>query len=655
MRAAQLLPGFSAAPQGVRRFRRRSLREGGLPLARSARVYIPAAVLPFATLRHSADWRRWSELTALAPPFLTPEFFALNMPLTRGGTPLVAEAWTPSKIVGALPLVREGTVLRALRSDHSPSYDFCGTAPGLDAIWSCLRADDGWSELVLDKVPAESLLATRLLDLARRDGFPFVVHADSRHRYFPLAGFEHALNSKFRSNLLRCERRAGHVVLERITVPTRADFDAALAIEAMAWKGASGTSIDADPRVSHVYEALGRLLGPQGRAALYFLRSGGKRIATLFAVEDQHTLFALKIGFDPTAATVSPGHLMILAVARDAEQRGLAELNFVGRDDEWKRKWTDRVHELVALRIYARNARGLVRYGLREVIKPLLPEPIRSSPRSPFPRHCQRADRVGDHSLRARLAGRLDQGLGIRSGLRRLLAKTPAAAPAKQRGEPSQFAVGTWVRVLDRAAIEATLDSHQRLRGLEFVPTQWEACGQRFRVQRHVQRLRDDHGRFRPVSRTVLLEGSDCTGHGTEPAGCGRHCPLMYRDEWLIPASAPEASPQETTEVRHARVRDAADIIAGLDAFGRRDGVTFMPEMAAYAGKRFAIKGQLGKVFEYDRWAAPTRPIYFLAGVACAGAITGAKGPCDRACALMWHEDWLILEAPPRDRAHPAP
>lgn len=606
------------------------------------RVYIPAALLPFATVRHSGDWARWAKLAEGAPPFLSPEFFALNVPLAHDGAPIVAEAWTPHGIVGALPLVLDATVLRALRSDHSPRYDFTGTREGLEAIWSCLKDDARWSELVLDKVSSESLLATRLPELARRDGYPVVIHADTRHRYFPLPGFEAAMAPKFHSNLLRCERKAGSVVLERIAVPTRADFDEAFAIEAKAWKGASGTSIDADPRVAHVYEALGRLLGPRGRAALYFLRAGGKRIATLFAVEDQHTLFALKIGFDPTASQLSPGHLMILEAARDAEQRGLQELNFVGRDDEWKRKWTDRVHELTAIRIYARNARGLVRYGLREVVKPLLPEPLRSTPRSPLPRRCQRADVVGGHRLRAHIAGRLDRGLGIKRRIKKLVAKpAPAVEPL---GAPSTFPVGSWVRVRARAEIEAMLDERQRTRGLAFVPVQWEECGRLFRVERHVRRLRDDHGRFRPVSRTVLLEGSDCNGHGAEPAGCGRHCPLMYRDEWLERAPAPAPAPHPSNGVRHARVRDLHEIVAGLDAFGRRDGLTFMPEMAEHAGKRFAIASQLGDVFEYDRWIAPAAPIFILAGLHCSGAVAGSNGPCDRACALMWHADWLAIE-----------
>jgi hypothetical protein len=168
-----------------------------------------------------------------------------------------------------------------------------------------------------------------------------------------------------------------------------------------------------------------------------------------------------------------------------------------------------------------------------------------------------------------------------------------------------------------------------------------------FRTARHVRRLRDDHGRFRPVSRTVLLDGVDCAGDEPTPTGCGRHCPMMYRDEWLEPASAPPRVPRHAHPMRHARVRDLDEILAGLDLRGRRDGLTFMPEMKAYVGKRFAVANQLTTVFEYDRWIATRAPIYILDGLHCSGAVLGDRGPCDRGCALMWHEDWLHVEPDP--------
>ena len=600
-----------------------------------------AQLIDFDKLRHDSRWGAWKTLTAEAPPFLAPEFFALSRPFVPRGLSLVAGSWADDRMIGALPLVFEGKTLRALRGEHSPGYDFCGTPDGIEAIWACLRDDDRWSELVLDKVPRESLLATLLPELARIDGRPSVIRAATRHPYFVLPDFEAHLKPKFRTNLQRCARKAGGVVLERIAVPTLQDLDEANAIEAMAWKAAAGTSIQNDARAVHMYQVLSRLLGRRGSSSLIFLRVKGKRIATLFALEDGHTLFALKLGYDPAYASISPGHLLIWKVAADAEQRGLRELDFVGHEDEWKRKWTGEAHDQVNVTIYQRSARGLVRFAMREMIKPNLPETLRETPRSPLPRSCQRANIVGAHTPIERLRGRIDRGLGIKSRVRRVLRRTPEGAP---QGEPSAFAPGSWVRVRETAAVRALLDAKDKTRGLAFVPAQWNACGGVFRVASHVRRIRDDHGRFRAVHRTVLLEGVDCAfGSNGEPAGCGRHCPLMFRDEWLEAAEAPHAEPPSAKAVRHARVRELAEIQRGLDLFGRRDGVTFMPEMAAYAGRRFAILGSLDDVFEYDRWTKPQKPIYMLDGVHCTGAIC-RRDTCDRACTLLWHEDWLIVE-----------
>lgn len=589
--------------------------------------------------RRGADWKSWQQLTADAPPFLTPEFFALAARFNGDGA-FVAEAWEGDQLIGALPLARTHDRIVALACDYTPGYNYQGASAGVDAIWQALRADPSWHQLVFARLPIDSLLASRLPTLANSDGCPVVLHLDSRHPYFPLPGFEAGMSPKFLSNLQRCARKAGGIELERIAVPDRAAFDEALAIEAMAWKGVAGTSIASDPRADQLYRALSRLFGRRGRGALYFLRAGGRRIATLFAIEDGHTLYALKIGYDPSASNLSPGHLMVWKVAADAEARGLKEFNFVGHEDEWKRKWTDRAHDNIALTIYRDSPAGLARYALH-LARPHVPAALRDGVGGVLPRSCQRADIIGTHRLIERVRGRLDAGLGIKSGIKRIVRPAPAR---DLLGAPSQFAVGSWVKVKPAPVLRELLNERDRTRGLLFAPSQWHSAGNTFRVAKHVQRMRDDHGRFRPISRTVLLEGIDCSGHGAEPTGCGRHCPMMYRDEWLEPASPPRSGPPHPAIGRHARVRELDEIRAGLDLRGRRDGLTFMPEMARFAGKRLAIANQLTRVFEYDRWVETRAPIYILAGASCSGAVVGRQGPCDRACALMWHEDWLIVE-----------
>ncbi|HSK03698.1 MAG TPA: hypothetical protein VK932_20740 [Kofleriaceae bacterium] len=294
--------------------------------------------------------------------------------------------------------------------------------------------------------------------------------------------------------------------------------------------------------------------------------------------------------------------------------------------------------------------------ALRWLVRPHLPPALRDRLREALPRSCQRADLVGAHSLAARVRGWLRQGLGQVAGRARALQAAPAREPL---GAPSAFPPGSWVRVKDAAALREVLDERDRTRGLRFRQAQWDTAGELFQVARQVRRMRDDRGRFGPVSRTVLLDRADCAGHGAEPAGCGRRCPMMYRDEWLEPAAPPpraaaaEPPLARGPAIRHARVRELGEIRAGLDLRGRRDGLTFMPEMAQYAGQRFPIASKLSTVLEHARWTQTRAPIYILGGLRCTGAVVGDKGPCDRACALMWHADWLIVEPPPEPAPNP--
>jgi hypothetical protein len=257
-------------------------------------------------------------------------------------------------------------------------------------------------------------------------------------------------------------------------------------------------------------------------------------------------------------------------------------------------------------------------------------------------RHCQRLDLVGMRSMRQRITGRLRTGLGIRSGLRHLVA--PPKAARSPLGAPSRFVAGDWVAVKSAEEVRATLDAKGKLRGLSFVPAQWQSCGRIYRVQKVVRRLMDDARQMRPVGHTVLLEGANCDSH-EGGMGCGRRCPLMFRDDWLSPAEPPVATPASAPPRQRAWVRSLAEIEATLDARGRRDGVTFMPEMARFAGLHLPVVCRLPQVFELDRWTPPRAALYLLEGASCEGTVHGDDGPCQRACALMWHADWLRLDA----------
>lgn len=259
---------------------------------------------------------------------------------------------------------------------------------------------------------------------------------------------------------------------------------------------------------------------------------------------------------------------------------------------------------------------------------------------------CQRFSNVGDFGALDRIKGRISAGLGLRALAGSLLGRTPKATlGAGELGEPSRFVEGQLVRVRSEAEVRGTLDARARLRGLDFGPQQWPTCGRLYRVTKVVRRIIDDGGTLRRVSRTVLLNGVHCDA-GPSDFGCGRQCPMMYRDEWLEPADeslAVSAATTATAPLKTVRVKSIDAITRTLDPLGRRENLMFMPEMARFAGQSIEVHERIERAFELGRWIAVRTPVYVSASAACTGAILGADGPCDRQCLLVWHADWLEL------------
>jgi CelD/BcsL family acetyltransferase involved in cellulose biosynthesis len=67
---------------------------------------------------------------------------------------------------------------------------------------------------------------------------------------------------------------------------------------------------------------------------------GEKRIAFDYAIENDSTLYGIKIGYDPQYHTCSPGHILLLLILQQACLNQSKEYDFLGVDDEWKFSFT---------------------------------------------------------------------------------------------------------------------------------------------------------------------------------------------------------------------------------------------------------------------------------------------------------------------------
>ena len=89
---------------------------------------------------------------------------------------------------------------------------------------------------------------------------------------------------------------------------------------------------------------------------------------------------------------------------------------------------------------------------------------------------------------------------------------------------------------------------------------------------------------------------------------------------------------------QRVEVRSALEIAATLDAQGRLDGIPFMPEMAAFAGRRMTVFKQIEKTCVEGGGLREISPAILLAGARCDGS---AHDGCQRGCLMFWKPEWL--------------
>jgi hypothetical protein len=87
-------------------------------------------------------------------------------------------------------------------------------------------------------------------------------------------------------------------------------------------------------------------------------------------------------------------------------------------------------------------------------------------------------------------------------------------------------------------------------------------------------------------------------------------------------------------------VRQPAQIMATLDASGALDELPFMPEMAAYCGRRFQVDRRAEKICDTMKYTGSRRlpNAVLLSDLRCDGA---SHGGCQAECRYFWKEAWL--------------
>lgn len=238
-----------------------------------------------------------------------------------------------------------------------------------------------WDLLLLHQLPAGSQSLTEMRRLAVEHGIQVEVHRSADSPYVPITGswegYCKSLDSKHRSNLRNREKRLsqlGSVSLE--TISASKDLAQALEdgfrLEAVAWKGKAGSAIQNCADVQRFYTLLARAAAERGSLRLCFLTLNGERIAFGYFLEQGNKRYLLKVGYDPQFACYSPSTLLCNLVLRDAFDRQLTQLDFLGLADPWKLCWTKSLRTHYWVYLFPDRLKPRVLHWLRFHLRPAL-------------------------------------------------------------------------------------------------------------------------------------------------------------------------------------------------------------------------------------------------------------------------------------------
>ena len=238
-----------------------------------------------------------------------------------------------------------------------------------------------WDLLLLHQLPAGSPSLTEMRRLDGEHGIRVELVRSADSPYLPITGswesYCKSLDAKHRSNLRNRHKRLrdlGSVSLEIVTSAKglAQALEDGFDLEAAAWKGRAGSAIGSCPEVRRFYTQLARFAAERGSLRICFLTLNGERIAFGYFLQHGNKLYLLKPGYDPRYACYSPSTLLSNLVLRDAFDRQLTEVDFLGLADPWKLQWTKSLRTHYWLYLFPDRLKPRLLHWIRFRLQPAL-------------------------------------------------------------------------------------------------------------------------------------------------------------------------------------------------------------------------------------------------------------------------------------------
>jgi CelD/BcsL family acetyltransferase involved in cellulose biosynthesis len=309
---------------------------------------------PLNQLREA--WQQLGQQCPWATPFQQPEWL---LSWTRHHQ--VAQPWTlvvyeRERLIGLAPLFRYRrpgpTGRRVLAFLGAGASDYCDVLalPGREhavvrAMLSALaRRRSRWDVCELDELRPSSSPLTRFalppgwsVQITTQSTCPFL---SLPSRVDELAGRVPARHWRRFEQYRRRATRDGTLVLERAGADSCAPLlDSLFALHDARWQLRGKPGCFADPRVRACHRDAARSFACRDALALYALRLDARVLACLYGFEHDRTLYFYLGGFDPAAAPLSPGVLVLGMVLEESIRRGLTRFDFLRGGEAYKYWW----------------------------------------------------------------------------------------------------------------------------------------------------------------------------------------------------------------------------------------------------------------------------------------------------------------------------